>query len=74
MYLAPFRSLSFEVEESMDKIFSPLGFSTTFLYGGAQYSKIDKTLIEHSNIMLQHLKKQKQLLEQMNQLQIKSNF
>lgn len=52
LYLAPFRSLSFEVEESMDKIFSPLGFSTTFLYGGAQYSKIDKTLIEHSNIII----------------------
>lgn len=62
LYLAPFRSLSFEVEESMDKIFSPLGFSTTFLYGGAQYSKIDKTLIEHSNIIIATPEKAKAII------------
>lgn len=62
LYLAPFRSLSFEVEESMDKIFSPLGFSTTFLYGGAQYSKIDKTLIEHSSIIIATPEKAKAII------------
>ncbi|WP_044418583.1 DEAD/DEAH box helicase [Halarcobacter anaerophilus] len=62
LYLAPFRSLSFEVEESMDKIFNPLGFSTTFLYGGAQYSKIDKTLIEHSNIIIATPEKAKAII------------
>ena len=62
LYLAPFRSLSFEVEESMDKIFSPLGFSTTFLYGGAQYTKIDKTLIEHSNIIIATPEKAKAII------------
>lgn len=62
LYLAPFRSLSFEVEESMDKIFSPLGFSTTFLYGGAQFSKIDKTLIEHSNIIIATPEKAKAII------------
>lgn len=62
LYLAPFRSLSFEVEESMDKVFSPLGFSTTFLYGGAQYSKIDKTLLEHSNIIIATPEKAKAII------------
>ena len=62
LYLAPFRSLSFEVEESMDKIFNPLGFSTTFLYGGAQYSKIDKTLIENSNIIIATPEKAKAII------------
>ena len=62
LYLAPFRSLSFEVEESMDKIFSSLGFSTTFLYGGAQYSKIDKKLIEHSNIIIATPEKAKAII------------
>lgn len=62
LYLAPFRSLSFEVEESMDKVFSSLGFSTTFLYGGAQYSKIDKTLIEHTNIIIATPEKAKAII------------
>ncbi|MBB6054913.1 DEAD/DEAH box helicase [Tolumonas osonensis] len=52
LYLAPFRSLSYEVEESMEKTLTPLGFSTTFLYGGGQYSKLDKTLIENSNVII----------------------
>jgi hypothetical protein len=62
LYLAPFRSLAFEVEESMDKIFSSLGFSTTFLYGGAQYSRIDKTLIDHSNIIIATPEKAKAII------------
>ena len=62
LYLAPFRSLSFEVEESMDKVFSPLGFTITFLYGGGQYSKIDKRLIEHSNIIIATPEKAKAII------------
>lgn len=52
LYLAPFRSLSYEVEESMEKTLAPLGFSTTFLYGGGQFSKLDKALIESSNVII----------------------
>lgn len=62
LYLAPFRSLAFEVEESMDKTFSALGLSTTFLYGGSQYSKLDKTLIEHSNIIIATPEKAKAII------------
>ncbi len=52
LYLAPFRSLSYEVEESMEKTLAPLGFSTTFLYGGGQFSQLDKALIENSNVII----------------------
>lgn len=62
LYLAPFRSLCYEVEESMNKVFSPLGFNTTFLYGGAQYSKIDKMLIENSNIIIATPEKAKAII------------
>lgn len=62
LYLAPFRSLSYEVEESMDKMFSPLGFTTTFLYGGGQYSKLDKALIENSNVIIATPEKAKAII------------
>ncbi|MFK5893042.1 MAG: DEAD/DEAH box helicase [Pseudomonadota bacterium] len=62
LYLAPFRSLSYEVEESMDKMFSPLGFTTTLLYGGRQYSKLDKTLIENSNVIIATPEKAKAII------------
>lgn len=62
LYLAPFRSLSYEVEESMDKMFSPLGFITTLLYGGGQYSKLDKALIENSNVIIATPEKAKAII------------
>lgn len=62
LYLAPFRSLSYEVEESMDKMFSPLGFTTTLLYGGGQYSKLDKVLIENSNVIIATPEKAKAII------------
>ena len=62
LYLAPFRSLSYEVEESMNKIFTPLGFTTTFLYGGGQYSKLDKALIENSNVIIATPEKAKAII------------
>ncbi|OYQ69135.1 hypothetical protein B9T13_10070 [Wohlfahrtiimonas chitiniclastica] len=62
LYLAPFRSLSYEIEESMEKTLSPLGFSTTFLYGGGQFSKLDKTLIEKSNVIIATPEKAKAII------------
>lgn len=62
LYLAPFRSLSYEVEESMEKMFSPLGFNTTFLYGGGQYSKLDKTLIDNSSVIIATPEKAKAII------------
>lgn len=62
LYLAPFRSLSYEVEESMEKTLSPLGFSTTLLYGGGQFTKIDKTLFENSNVIIATPEKAKAII------------
>ncbi|MCS6205567.1 DEAD/DEAH box helicase [Shewanella baltica] len=62
LYLAPFRSLSYEVEESMEKTLAPLGFSTTLLYGGGQFSKLDKTLIENSNVIIATPEKAKAII------------
>lgn len=62
LYLAPFRSLCYEIEESMNKVFSSLGFNTTFLYGGAQYSKVDETLVENSNIIIATPEKAKAII------------
>lgn len=62
LYLAPFRSLCYEVEESMNKVFTSLGFNTTFLYGGAQYSKVDEALIENSNIIIATPEKAKAII------------
>ncbi|TOF39292.1 DEAD/DEAH box helicase [Vibrio parahaemolyticus] len=62
LYLAPFRSLSYEVEESMEKTLAPLGFSTTFLYGGGQFSKLDKALVEKSNVIIATPEKAKAII------------
>ncbi|MCO6545986.1 MAG: DEAD/DEAH box helicase [Gilliamella sp.] len=62
LYLAPFRSLSYEVEESMEKTLSPLGFSSTLLYGGGQFSKLDKKLFENSSLIIATPEKAKAII------------
>ncbi|MGZ9642850.1 DEAD/DEAH box helicase [Bacillus cereus] len=62
LYLAPFRSLAFEIEESLSKIFSPLGFQVTHLYGGAHMSNIDEILLEESNVVVATPEKAKAIL------------
>lgn len=52
LYLTPFRSLAFEIEESLSKIFHPLGFEVSHLYGGTQFSKIDELILNESNIII----------------------
>lgn len=46
----------------MEKIFTPLGFTTTFLYGGGQYSKLDKALIENSSVIIATPEKAKAII------------
>lgn len=62
LFLAPFRSLSYEIEESMEKTLSPLGFSSTLLYGGGQFSKLDKTLFENSSLIVATPEKAKAII------------
>lgn len=52
LYLAPFRSLAFEVEISLRSVFSKLGFEVSFLYGGGQFGGADKELINETQIII----------------------
>lgn len=52
VYLAPFRSLAFEVERTLSQSFSPLGFHVSHLYGGSRISTVDTELTSESAITI----------------------
>lgn len=52
LYLAPFRSLSLEVEAVLEQSFGNLGIEVSYLYGGSGLSRIDKNLIDASRILI----------------------
>lgn len=52
LYLAPFRSLALELERNFNKIFSPLGYDVSHLYGGLRFSTIDKELLNDGSITI----------------------
>lgn len=62
VYIAPFRSLAFEVEQTMETTFEKLGYGVSHLYGGSQFSKIDKLQIESSRILIATPEKTKALI------------
>jgi replicative superfamily II helicase len=62
LYIAPFRSLAFEIENSLEKIFSRLNINVSHLYGGALYSKLDEMMIDDSNIIIATPEKAKAIL------------
>ena len=62
LYVAPFRSLAFEIEESFSGVFRRLGISVTHLYGGAVYTKMDQDLIEDSQLLIATPEKAKAIL------------
>jgi hypothetical protein len=62
LYLAPFRSLAFELEESLSATFKPIGYPVSHLYGGGQFNKIDRNLIEDSRIIIATPEKAKAIL------------
>jgi hypothetical protein len=62
VYIAPFRSLAFEVEQTMETTFEKLGYGVSHLYGGSQFSKIDKLQIENSRILIATPEKTKALI------------
>lgn len=62
LYIAPFRSLAFEIENSLEKIFSGLGINISHLYGGALYNKLDEMMIDDSNIIIATPEKAKAIL------------
>jgi hypothetical protein len=62
LYLAPFRSLAFELEKSLSDVFIPLGFAVTHLYGNATVNLSDFELIEKSNIVIATPEKAKAII------------
>lgn len=59
LYLAPFRSLAYEIEDSISKTFRALGYDVSYLYGGPQFSKMDELIINESNIIIATAEKAK---------------
>lgn len=62
LYLAPFRSLAYEVESTLNQTFEKIGFIVSQLYGNGQFSQIDKNIIEDSNILIATPEKAKVIL------------
>ncbi|MGF6990529.1 hypothetical protein M2150_001794 [Lachnospiraceae bacterium PM6-15] len=62
LYLAPFRSLAFEIEHSLEKVFRPLGITVSQLYGGATVSVSDLDVISDSQVIIATPEKAKALI------------
>ena len=62
LFLAPFRLLAFEIEDSLSKTFNALGFEVSNLYDGTQFSKIDEMIINESNIIIATPEKAKAII------------
>lgn len=62
LYLAPFRSLAFEVEQSLSKVFGPLGITVSQLYGGSTANVTDFELINESQVIIATPEKAKALI------------
>jgi replicative superfamily II helicase len=62
LYLAPFRSLAFEIEQSLNKTFFPLGITVSQLYGGSTANVTDFELINQSQIIIATPEKAKALI------------
>ena len=62
LYIAPFRSLAYEIENSLDEIFNNLDVSVSHLYGGSLFSKLDEKIIDESSVIVATPEKAKALL------------
>lgn len=52
LYLAPFRSLAFEIEQTLGKTFGALGITVSQLYGGSTANITDFELINQSQVII----------------------
>lgn len=62
LYIAPFRSLAFEIENSLERILRNVGISSSHLYGGNLFSRVDEKIIEESNVIIATPEKAKAVL------------
>ena len=68
LYIAPFRSLAYEVENSLGEIFYNIGISVSHLYGGSLFSKLDEKVIDESDVIIATPEKAKALLRGNNEI------
>ncbi len=62
LYLAPFRSLAFELERTFSKTLSPLGYSVSHLYGGSRFSGVDREMMNEGHVTIATPEKAKAML------------
>nr|WP_294894458.1 DEAD/DEAH box helicase [uncultured Pedobacter sp.] len=62
LYLAPFRSLAFEVETALKATFEKLDFEVSQLYGTGQFGKLDKLIINDASVLIATPEKTKVIL------------
>ena len=62
LYLAPFRSLAFELERTFSRTLQPLGFTVSHLYGGSRFSGVDRELFVDGRITIATPEKTKAML------------
>lgn len=62
LYIAPFRSLAFEIENSLENILSNLTIQVSHLYGGSLYSFMDEQIIKESNVIIATPEKAKAII------------
>ncbi len=68
LYIAPFRSLAYEIENSLDEIFHNIGISVSHLYGGSLFSKLDEKVIDESDVIIATPEKAKAMLRGNNEI------
>ncbi|MGE4285099.1 MAG: DEAD/DEAH box helicase [Phycisphaerae bacterium] len=68
LYLAPFRSLAFELEQTLSQTFDWLGFHVSHLYGGFRVSSADKQLAQDSSIIIATPEKARAILRGSSEL------
>ena len=52
LYLAPFRSLAFELERTFTQCLGTLGYSISHLYGGSRFSGVDREMVLNANLLI----------------------
>ncbi|MBK8753950.1 MAG: DEAD/DEAH box helicase [Candidatus Competibacteraceae bacterium] len=62
LYLAPFRSLAFELEKTFTRTLVPLGYSVSHLYGGSRFSGVDREMVNEGRITIVTPEKAKAML------------
>ena len=62
LYIAPYRSLSFEMEETLSATFNPMEYYVTHLYGSAQYTVLDQQEMEQARVVIATPEKAKAIL------------